>query len=586
MIQSVELINFRKFARFHLALRSGNILVGPNNAGKSSILDAFRILDACCRNARKRTPKLLDLGAEGVFDGYEVPESVLPFRLANTTYNYSDEDAVLIFHLSSKSKCLIRLHPHRLTRFYIDEVQGNRLTTSSRFLGCLAFNLVLVPTLSPLEADEPYVQDETVRRNAGTRLASRQLRNVWLREPDEAFESFKKDVEDAWTGVRLHKPEMVRGQPPIVTMFFSENRIDREVQWAGFGFQVWLQIQTHIRRGNASSILIIDEPDIYLHPDLQRRLLGGIRKRFRQFVMATHSIEIINDAEVNEIVSVAAPFRTGRRIRSDKEYEAIYQHLGSAANADFARIARARRVVFVEGQDGRILRKLASILDLAALSDASNVPIVPLGGFSRWRRAEDAAWAFKQVFDLDVEIFCLFDRDYRSDAEVEAFCESVRTRSLEFYVLDRKEIENYLLVPSALQRAVQRRLATRKESTQIPTVEQVNEWLLEAANLTKAAVMAHRGACALRYERDIGSKRDDSVILRESNRRVEETWNHEMLSLAPGKEVLARLNDRLQNQLQVSITETQIIEGISRSTLDGGLASFLKRLDAFCDPKT
>jgi hypothetical protein len=245
--------------------------------------------------------------------------------------------------------------------------------------------------------------------------------------------------------------------------------------------------------------------------------------------MATHSIEIINDAEVNEIVSVAAPFRTGRRIRSDKEYEAIYQHLGSAANADFARIARARRVVFVEGKDGRILRKLASILDLAALSDASNVPIVPLGGFSRWRRAEDAAWAFKQVFDLDVEIFCLFDRDYRSDAEVEAFCESVRTRSLEFYVLDRKEIENYLLIPSALQRAVQRRLAARKESTQIPTVEQVNEWLLAAANLTKAAVMAHRGACALRYERDIGSKRDDSVILRESNRRVEETWNHEML---------------------------------------------------------
>src|SRR5262249_45414235 len=162
--------------------------------------------------------------------------------------------------------------------------------------------LVIVPTLSPLEADEPYVQDETVRRNASSRLASRHLRNLWLRETDDAFENFCKDVEEAWKGVKLHKPEMTLDGKAVVRMFYSEDRRDREVQWAGFGFQIWLQLQTHLRRGNSHSILIIDEPDIYLHSDLQRRLLRSIRQRFCQFLLATHSIEIVNDADPDEII--------------------------------------------------------------------------------------------------------------------------------------------------------------------------------------------------------------------------------------------------------------------------------------------
>jgi hypothetical protein len=134
--------------------------------------------------------------------------------LSNTTYNYNDEDAVVEFRVSSDTKVVIRLHPDRATRFYIDNAQSLRLHTSSKFLGTLSFDLVIVPTLSPLEADEQYVQDETVRRNAGTRLASRHLRNIWLREDDEAFQHFRKDVEGAWKGVQIHKPELSRTHPP------------------------------------------------------------------------------------------------------------------------------------------------------------------------------------------------------------------------------------------------------------------------------------------------------------------------------------------------------------------------------------
>jgi len=45
----VDFRRFKAFRAFSLQLRHFNILVGPNNAGKSTILAAFRILAAALR---------------------------------------------------------------------------------------------------------------------------------------------------------------------------------------------------------------------------------------------------------------------------------------------------------------------------------------------------------------------------------------------------------------------------------------------------------------------------------------------------------------------------------------------------------
>ena len=43
---SVTFRNFKAFRNFSLSLRHMNVLVGPNNAGKSTALAAFRVLAA------------------------------------------------------------------------------------------------------------------------------------------------------------------------------------------------------------------------------------------------------------------------------------------------------------------------------------------------------------------------------------------------------------------------------------------------------------------------------------------------------------------------------------------------------------
>ena len=74
-------------------------------------------------------------------------------------------------------------------------------------------------------------------------------------------------------------------------MFCLEDRMTRELYWAGFGFQIWCQLLTHLCRAQDSSLVVIDEPEVYLHPDVQRQLIGILRELGPDVLLATHSTE-------------------------------------------------------------------------------------------------------------------------------------------------------------------------------------------------------------------------------------------------------------------------------------------------------
>src|SRR5262245_29602267 len=161
MIEHISIRNFRKFTEFKLSLRHGNIIVGPNNAGKSSILDALRILDACLRHARAGHPKLLDIEREGVFPGYELPPSAIPCGMDNITNNHSENDAIITYRHQNKNRLTVRLHPEHQIKFYINSPRT--LQNGTKFRDAFPVDLVIVPTLAPLEGEEKYVEDRALQ---------------------------------------------------------------------------------------------------------------------------------------------------------------------------------------------------------------------------------------------------------------------------------------------------------------------------------------------------------------------------------------------------------------------------------------
>jgi len=54
---------------------------------------------------------------------------------------------------------------------------------------------------------------------------------------------------------------------------------------------------TYIVRGKGTSLFIVDEPDIYLHADLQRQLLSTLKTIGPDILIASHSTEIITEAD-------------------------------------------------------------------------------------------------------------------------------------------------------------------------------------------------------------------------------------------------------------------------------------------------
>src|SRR5690606_6194448 len=95
-------------------------------------------------------------------------------------------------------------------------------------------------------------------------------------------------------------------------------------------------------------------------PDVQRQLLGIIRDIGADVLLATHSSEIIAEADPDEIVIIDKRRRTGERLKNIAGVQRALNAVGSSQNISLAALARSRRVLFVEGLDDfRLLRRFA-----------------------------------------------------------------------------------------------------------------------------------------------------------------------------------------------------------------------------------
>jgi len=80
-----------------------------------------------------------------------------------------------------------------------------------------------------------------------------------------------------------------------IDVFLREagDRTPKELFWAGDGMQVFVQLLVHLYRLRDSDVIVLDEPDLYLHADLQRRLVRLLENTAAQTITATHSSEML-----------------------------------------------------------------------------------------------------------------------------------------------------------------------------------------------------------------------------------------------------------------------------------------------------
>ena len=461
-ITSVEFKDYKALRSFSLRLTQRNVLVGTNNCGKSTIIGAFRVLAEGLRTARSKSPERLLLG-ESVVRGYKIPQESIAISTENVHTNYQDVDSTVVFRVSNGNQLRL-IFPEKGGCVLIPETARTPIASPKTFNAAFPIAIAVIPVLGPLEHDEARVEPATVQRNLHTTRASRHFRNYWLYRPDE-FARFSDLVERTWPNMTIEGPI---DDGDVIHMFCVEERIPRELFWAGFGFQVWCQLLTHLVRGSDASIIVVDEPEIYLHPDLQRQLLDIFFTLGPSVVMATHSAEMIGAADPRDIILIDKKARSGKRLASDQLVQDVLESIGSIHNITLARIAKHRKVLFVEGKDYPLVLKFAGIAGHLELSLGNDLPAVSSEGFANWTKVRDTAWGIKKILGGPFRMASLLDRDYRSTEELGAIKNDLESEIDLAVFLGRKEIENYLLwfpQPCALRsRAKLAESASRKRS--------------------------------------------------------------------------------------------------------------------------
>jgi energy-coupling factor transporter ATP-binding protein EcfA2 len=578
-ITSVRFNNFKALKSYSLSLDQCNILVGPNNAGKSTVISAFRILEAALRAGYSRKPEYIYFEGRKIL-GHKVPVGGLPVSLENVHTDYEFSETKIEFRFSNNNKLILSFPEDGGCNLTWD-CSGSHIKTPAAFKKAFPFSVQVVPVLGPLEHEEPMVTEETVRRSLGTPRACRHFRNFWLQNPS-GFDNFCSMIENSWPGMSISRPECDLSSRSLA-MFCKENRMDREVFWAGFGFQIWCQLLTHLSRSKAYSFTVIDEPEVYLHPDLQRQLLAILRDHANEFLIATHSTEIMGEADPSEILIVDKAKKSAKRVKDIEGVQQALNALGSIQNITLTQLARNKRILFSEGTiDYKILRRFAKKLKYTELSAGNDITQLVSEGYSSWPKVQALAWGLKNTLGSEIKIAAIYDRDFWCEDEITQVEQELKADLTYAHVHRRKEIENYLLVPSVLGRCLNKAVAERTRRDGGSSIEVDVNLILE--DITSRFQITLQGQYVGKYiEFHKPSGKDIATLSSEALNSFSTKWRslESRMEIIGGKDVLREFRSYVSLHYSVTLTDFRIIDEFSVVEIPTDLSTLLAELEQY-----
>lgn len=497
MIERVTIRRFKRFEEECLEFANHIVLAGPNNSGKSTVLQAIAVWNMAIKKwlvergasfkARGKTQVGVPITRKE-FTAIPLREMNLIWTDRSTAFSApkSTDDPKagtpkpIEIEMSGKSEPGSKPWSFTLEfRYANTEMVYVRPTGVSQEdfeipQSVKDLNVVHVPPVFALRSEEPRYdtgyQNLLIGQGRPGEIIRNLLWELWNSEDKSDWNSLRTDIEELF-GYRLLNPDYGPGKPFILCEYIpglSPNKKGAgglpklDIVNAGSGLhQVLLLLAFFYAR--KASVLLLDEPDAHLHFILQREVYDRLklvaRQRQCQLIIATHSEVLLEDTSPDRILSF---FRKPHLLISRNERDCVREALKRLSSIDLLLEEQMNGVLYVESEsDYKILREWARILDHPARDFLSFPYIHPLSG-RKSAEARAHLFALKAVRP-DIHGVLLLDGDNRNlpDREVEG-------KGLSVLRWRRYEIESYLVVPSSIKRFVKQSealplLATAKE---------------------------------------------------------------------------------------------------------------------------
>ena len=456
MIKQISITNFRCYEQSTITFNGTSILVGRNNAGKSTMIEALKIISSVTRKYKTlrfiAPPEWVDNE-----ESYGVSPSVENMNISDRGifHMYGNPPAIIeaIFSNGTSIKAYVGEY---LNIFAVIIDEGGCYIRNSKEAKNVEIPVIeVLPQISAVMDTERIIKKATVDGNKATRLASRNFRNQ-LYYYNDAFPMFRNLVEATWEGLKVSPIETAYVNDGQVLQFYVRvHNFEAEIAWMGHGLQMWIQTMWFVSQCSPNAIVVLDEPDVYMHADLQRRLVRLISPMFSQLVIATHSLEIIEEVTSDSIIPVDSTKKTIRPIGNETPLQFLTKHLGSTFNIDLARIFISSQFVFWDGDDNsrKILSAFQSVLYPQDLHPLINLPKAFIDGWNEWEKVTMLADLFNSN-QMNMEVFCVLNSEYHTQNEIMRLHNDANSHNINLCIWQKKEIENYAIHHNSIFRYI------------------------------------------------------------------------------------------------------------------------------------
>jgi hypothetical protein len=328
----------------------------------------------------------------------------------------------------------------------------------------------------------------------------------------------------------------------------------------GSGLQAWIQTLWFLSRVEAKSVVVLDEPDVYLHADLQKKLIKVLAAEgYTQTIVATHSLELISDVSPNEIVSITKRAGRSRSLSSSAQAQSVADSLGTNLNIQLSKVANAGKIIFVEGKDHAFLDQVAFKFGSNFYDKFTRLPHFSVGGLNNWRRAATTSEAFYQTSSGKVCSEIILDRDYKPEATRCDITNEAAKSHLQVKFWSKKEIENYFWNLDLITSYIVSRAAVPVDADEVAeTFNVINAEL-------KAGITVLMADSLQAADRKIAL----TTAMARAQRELQELVSSgtDISDLIGGKEAITRMSGQSQSKWNVQVSPMALCRHMSYETV-------------------
>ena len=391
-LRSIEIRNYRCFEHLDLQLDGESlVLVGPNAAGKSSILSAISLalLGGEVSRADLRDPEeaieltatLTDIAPteQGQFaEALDFKESPPVVRL--TMQALWDPHELMMQQSHVFPDDALRAVP-RKARESIRLVSLPAWRDPARLLSLIARRSILAGLISDLPLEAELEEAIAALSAAGSDLSqAAPLRELMTKARAQLAGILPDIADDAYSiGSLASEPVDVLRQLQL-QLARGDQRLPITTQSSGLGQASVFAFALEALAALPDAIVLVDEPEHALHPQAQRALLARLQADEIQSVLVTHSAAVLDRRDPRIMARLRSDVGEGADLFRAREIDdAEAMTLSRYSTSLVAEAYFAETVIFVEGfSDFLAVRTLAETLEVDL--DAAGVSLLSLEG--------------------------------------------------------------------------------------------------------------------------------------------------------------------------------------------------------------